>query len=128
MAQLSIGGRSINDLKTKKHYFLSRNVLRLSFEGSKLSRRSSNHAGCSDFPSLSLFSHASRGTKRAPASGDITALRALRTPVRRGRAAPSPPYGADSTPGGLAAPQRALRTGTPRNQKRFSSDLVFVRR
>lgn len=104
MAQLSIGGRSINDLKTKKHYFLSRNVLRLSFEGSKLSRRSSNHAGCSDFPSLSLFIRASRGTKSAPASGDITALRALTTPVRRGPAAPSPPYGRGLDPRGPSGP------------------------
>lgn len=127
MAQLSIGGRSINDLKTKKHYFLSRNVLRLSFEGSKLSRRSSNHAGCSDFPSLSLFSRAGRETKSAPASGEITALRALTTPVRRGRAAPSPPYGRGLDPRGPSSPPSALcALAPPATKNGFAGLWVLI--
>ena len=119
---LSIRRRNSIALKTIFRNFLSRNVLRLSFERPKLSRRSSTGAACSDFASHSLFMQRRADTEQVPPlRGDVTPRWGLRPPgggdcrppVLRCSALRACAARRLDPPGGLAAPRRWRRPPQP---------------
>ncbi len=109
---LSIRRRNSIAPKTIFRNFLSRNVLRLSFERPKLSRRSSTGAACSDFASHSLFMRGSRGRKKCPRYAGTSRPAGACGPQAAGTAVPlscaAQPFGlallAASTPRGPSGP------------------------